>query len=93
MNGMSIMLVSDWRLALSTEARELVEDVEDIPEDVSLVTLATELGKVFREEFQEGKAKNLFLERTKQPEESFKKFYLDLCKLYRTGLSSKRVCA
>ena len=89
---LELMEVNEWdehhaclrlRLALSTEARELVEDVEDIPEDVSLVTLATELGKVFREEFQEGKAKNLFLERTKQPEESFKKFYLDLCKLYR----------
>ena len=95
---LELMEVNEWdehhaclrlKLALSTEARELVEDVEDIPEDVSLVTLAIELGKVFREEFQEGKAKNLFLERIKQPAESFKKFYLDLCKLYRQAYPKK----
>ena len=93
-----LMEVNEWteshaclrlKLALSTEARELVEDVEDLPEDVSLVTLAAELGKVFREEFQEGKAKNLFLERTKQPDESFKKFYLELCKLFRKAYPDK----
>ena len=63
MNGQSSHACLRLKLALSSEARELVEDVEDLPEDVSLVTLATELGKVFREEFQEGKSKNLFLER------------------------------
>ena len=93
-----LMEVNEWseshaclrlKLALSTEARELVENVEDLPEDVSLITLAAELDKVFREEFQEGKAKNLFLERTKQPNESFKKFYLELCKLYRKAYPDK----
>ena len=97
-NFCELMEVNEWteshaclrlKLALSTEARELVEDVEDLPADVSLVTLATELGKVFREEFQEGKAKNLFLERTKQSDESFKKFYLELCKLYRKAYPNK----
>ena len=93
-----LMEVNEWteshaclrlKLALSTEARELVENVEDLPEDVSLISLAAELDKVFREEFQEGKAKNLFLERTKQPNESFKKFYLELCKLYRKAYPDK----
>ena len=95
---LELMEVNEWtehhaclrlKLALSTEARELVENVEDLPEDVSLISLAAELDKVFREEFQEGKAKNHFLERTKQPDESFKKFYLELCKLYRKAYPDK----
>ena len=98
---MEIMEANNWneynaclRLKLAaevSEARELVEDVEDMPQDMSPVELSnmTSLGKVFREEFQEGKAKNLFLERTKQPTETFKKFYLDLCKLYRKAYPDK----
>ena len=60
----------------------MVEQIEDLPDDVSLKTLADKMDKVFREEFQEGKAKSAFLERKKESD-AFKKFYLDLCKLYR----------
>ena len=71
------------KLSLSTEARGLVEQIEDLPHDVPLITLANKMDKVFREEFQEGRAKAAFLERKKESDETFKKFYLDLCKLYR----------
>ena len=91
-NFMEIVEANKWeehyaclmlKLSLSTEARGLVEQIEDLPEDVLLKQLASRMDKIFREEFQEGKAKTKFLERKKSADETFKKFYLDLCKLYR----------
>ena len=80
-NFLELMEVNDWteshaclrlKLVLSSDARELAEDMEDLPEDVSLVTLATELGKVFREEFQEGKSKNLSSRGVSNPKKASK---------------------